>query len=111
MENDLPRMLSVLRCKLAYGDKKWLVKPHKPAEARGFKLWAKAVSSRTGYNLLVKTARRFQKFWTGSNGLIAKLPSTGGQWTQDRDMRPIAGETFHERWQKREKRDRQEGKS
>jgi L-lactate dehydrogenase complex protein LldF len=108
VENDLPRMLSALRHKLAYGDEKWQVKPHKRIEGISFKLWAKTINSRNTYNILLKTARRLQKRSIGSNGMISKMIGPGKKWTQDRDLPPIAEQTFAERWKKNHKNNRPE---
>ncbi len=101
VENDLPRMLSALRHKLAYGDPAWQVKAHRPMEARAFKLWQKAIGSRKTYNLLVRAARRLQKRRIGRGGMIGSLPGPGANWTRDRDLPPIAATTFAERWKKK----------
>jgi L-lactate dehydrogenase complex protein LldF len=108
VENDLPRMLSALRHKLAYGDEKWQVKPHKRLEGIGFKLWKKAISSRKAYDFLIRSARRLQKGSIGSNGMINKMAGPGKKWTKDRDLPPIARQTFAERWQKNHKHTRSE---
>lgn len=103
VENDLPRMLSALRHKLAYGDSRWKVKPHKRFEGIGFRLWQKAVSGRNGYEVLLKIARRLQKRFISTNGMICKMAGPGKTWTQDRDLSPIAAQSFAERWEKNHK--------
>jgi L-lactate dehydrogenase complex protein LldF len=108
VENDLPRMLSALRHKLAYGDSRWQVKPHKPLEGIGFKLWRKAIGSRKGYDFLVRAARGLQKGRIGENGMINAMAGPAKKWTQDRDLMPIASQTFAERWQKIHKANRTE---
>jgi len=100
VENDLPRMLSALRHKLAYGDTHWQVKPHNRLEAAGFKGWRRVVSSRRSYELLLKIGRFLQRGRIGANGMISSMPGPAGKWTRDRDLKPLADETFSERWQK-----------
>lgn len=111
VENDLPRMLSALRHKLAYGDSRWQVTPHKPLERTGFKFWQKAISSRKGYELLLKTARLLQRRSIGPNGMISKMIGPGKKWTNDRDLMPVAPQSFSERWQKKYKHNRTEKSS
>lgn len=111
VENDLPRMLSALRYKLAYGDSRWQVKPQKRLEGIGFKLWRKAIASRRGYDILLKTARGPQKGLIGANGMITAMAGPGKNWTRDRDLMPIAAQTFAERWQKIHKLHRTEKSS
>lgn len=98
VENDLPRMLSVLRHQLAYGDPVWQVEANNRWEAMGFSLWKKAISSRKGYDMLLKIARFILKGRTGANGMISSMPGPAGHWTKDRDLRPLAATTFRERW-------------
>ena len=101
VENDLPRMLSALRHKLAYGDDSWQVQPANRLEASGFSWWRRAIASRKVYDLLLKAGRMFLKGRVNSDGMITSLPGPAGQWTRDRDLKPIATETFAERWNNR----------
>ena len=103
VENDLPRMLSELRFRLAYGDEYWGVKPHKKIEHFGFKQWQRLISSKKLYALSLATARKFQRFSPTANNMITKLPWLGSRWTDTRDIPPIAEKTFSERWQQRQK--------
>lgn len=100
VENDLPRMLSALRHLLAYGDDYWQVKPYNRLEAAGFSWWKKAISNRKAYDMLLKIGRLLQKGRIRDNGMISSLPGPAGKWTQDRDLKPLAKETFTERWHK-----------
>ena len=111
VENDLPRMLSALRHKLAYGDSYWQVKPYNRLEAAGFKGWRKAMSSRRGYDLLLKLGRIIQRGRVGANGMITSMPGPAGKWTCDRDLKPLAAETFAKRWQKHHSLRKMEEKS
>lgn len=98
VENDLPRMLSSLRYKLAYGDEKWQVSPKSRLERIGFKLWKTAIRHKSLYNFSLKVARWYMKRKKGDNGMISAMPFLGGKWTRDRDLPPIAEKTFSERW-------------
>lgn len=98
VENDLPRMLSSLRYKLAYGDEQWQVKPKSRMERLGFRMWKTGITSRSLYSFCLKVARWYMKGKTGDNGMVSALPFLGGKWTKDRDLPPIAAQTFSERW-------------
>jgi len=111
VENDLPRMLSAMRHKLAYGDGRWQVKPYNRLEAFGFRLWKRAISSRRIYNFLLRLGRLLQKGRIGEAGMICSMPGTASRWTRDRDLRPIAGQSFGDRWRKTHKHMRTEKKS
>ncbi|WP_136795969.1 LutB/LldF family L-lactate oxidation iron-sulfur protein [Desulfosediminicola ganghwensis] len=106
VENDLPKMLSTLRYKLAYGDEKWQVTPKSRMERIGFRLWKTTIKNRTLYNISLKIARWYTKRKTGSNGMVSSMPFLGGKWTRGRDLPPIAAETFSERWKKTHKKSR-----
>lgn len=97
MGNDLPRMLSELRTMLAYGDEQWKVKPVAAGEAKAFKLWAKAMSSRKTYDFLLKAARIIQIPFT-RKGKLSKGVGPIAQWTTTRDLRALPRKTFAERW-------------
>jgi L-lactate dehydrogenase complex protein LldF len=97
VNNDLPRMLSELRHMLAYGDKTWKVEPADKTEARAFKAWGTAMSSRTAYNLLVKAGRLVQAPFV-KNGALSKGVGPLAKWTATRDFPPVAKKTFAERW-------------
>lgn len=103
VENDLPRMLSALRYKLAYGDAKWQVTPKSRMERMGFRLWKTGIKNRSLYNFTLKLARWYMRRKTGSNGMVTAMPLLGGKWTKGRDLPPIAKQTFSERWKKTHK--------
>jgi L-lactate dehydrogenase complex protein LldF len=99
--NDLPRMLLALRHKLAYGDPDWETLPHKRGEAFGFKLWRRLVTSSSAYRLCLSIGARLQQPFISKNGMLTRLLGLPGKWTQDRDLPPLAKQTFHSRWRKR----------
>lgn len=111
VENDLPRMLSELRYRLAYGDSKWQVKPHNRTEGFIFRMWAKVNNSRKLYGSLLGMARWVMNGRIGENGMINKMFGPGKKWTQDRDLPPIANKTFADRWKTEHKQNRPERKS
>lgn len=101
VENDLPRMLSALRHKLAYGDAFWQVKPHNRLEALGFRLWLRVIKSPRLYGLLLRLGRRIQSGRIGPGGMISAMPGPAGNWTRDRDLRPLSQQRFADRWRAR----------
>jgi L-lactate dehydrogenase complex protein LldF len=98
VKNDLPRMLSALRHKLAYGDNQWNVRQHNVKEAYAFAAWQKAISHSSAYQRMIKTARLLQKPFIGKNNMIKKMAGLASGWTDDRDLPPIAKRTFSEIW-------------
>ncbi|MBT8359543.1 MAG: iron-sulfur cluster-binding protein [Deltaproteobacteria bacterium] len=101
VKNDLPRMLLALRNKLAYGDPDWQTKPHKPGEAMAFKFWRLLVTNGALYRLALATFSIVQRPFIGKNGMIAKLFGPAAAWTKDRDLPPLAKQSFRSRWQRR----------
>lgn len=101
VKNDLPRMLSTLRYKLAYGDNYWNVKQHKVLESYTFLGWQKAISHPAAYKAMIKAVRLFQKPFIGENGMIQRMTKYAAGWTDDRDLPPIAKQTFAEIWAKK----------
>jgi len=97
VHNDLPRMLSELRHMLAYGDQTWGVEPINTSEALAFKAWATAMSSRTAYDLMIKSGRLVQAPFV-HNGRLTQGVGPLGKWTATRDFPAIAKKTFGERW-------------
>ncbi len=100
VKNDLPRMLLALRHKLAYGDKTWQTKQHKPLEAFSFKLWRLLIANGPIYRFALGCARLVQKPFIGRDGMINKMIGPAGKWTRDRDLPPLAAEPFSKCWQK-----------
>jgi L-lactate dehydrogenase complex protein LldF len=101
MENDLPRMLRALRRKLAYGDDRWQVRPHRRLEALAFKLWGRLIGHHTTYEALLKIVRALQRPFVALGGMIGPLPGCTGGWLRDRDLPPLASRSFREQWRQR----------
>lgn len=101
VDNDLPRMLSLLRAKLADGDPKWDVRPQSRAAKLAFGAWSAVMSRRRLYDALLGLARLGQRLLPRRNGWITKLPGPLGGWTRGRDFPPLAAESFGERWARR----------
>lgn len=95
---DLPRMLRLLRRKLAYGDLKWSVVPSSRAEALAYRCWSVLTGNRRLYELAVKLASLGQKLLPQKNGMLRFLPPPFSGWTKSRDLRPVAEKSFTERW-------------
>jgi L-lactate dehydrogenase complex protein LldF len=100
MNIDLPRMLLALREKLAYGDAGWQVEPADRIEGAMFKAWARIIGSRRLYDLCLKLLQLGQRFLPHTGALIRRLPPPVQGWTLNRDLHPIAAESFMERWKK-----------
>lgn len=101
VKNDLPRMLLALRRKLAYGDKKWQTRVHKPLEKISFKLWSWLIASPPLYRLALRCGHLLQKPFVDKKGKISKMVGPGAQWTRDRDLPPLAQHPFSARWKSR----------
>jgi L-lactate dehydrogenase complex protein LldF len=100
---DLPRMLLALREKLAYGDPAWQVTPASRAEALMFRAWSKVVGSRRAYDFTLAFARLAQRLLPRAGGMIRRLPPPFQGWTLGRNLPPVAGESFMQRWRRMEK--------
>lgn len=98
VKNDIPRMLSVLRYKLAYGDNDWNVRQHNVVESYVYAAWQKAISHSSAYKRMIKTVRLLQKPFVGKNNMIRRMTGLAAGWTDDRDLPPIAKKTFSEIW-------------
>lgn len=98
VKNDIPRMLSELRYKLAYGNNHWNVRQHNVAESYVYAAWQKAISHSSAYKRMIKTVRLFQKPFIGKNNMIRRMTGLAAGWTDDRDLPPIAKKTFSEIW-------------
>lgn len=98
VKNDIPRMLSELRYKLAYGDNHWNVRQHNVAESYVYAAWQKAISHSSAYKRMIKAVRLFQKPFIGKNNMIQRMTGLAAGWTDDRDLPPIAKKTFSEIW-------------
>lgn len=98
VRNDLPRMLSALRYKLAYGDNHWNVRQHNVAESYVYAAWQRAISHSSAYRRMIKTVRLLQKPFIGKNRMIQRMTGLAAGWTDSRDLPPIAKRTFAEIW-------------
>ena len=97
---DIPRMLLALRAKLAEGDSGWGVKPVDRTEALMFSIWSWLLRHRPVYDLVIKLAGLGQKVLPQKRGMLRRLPPPMNGWTRSRDIRPIAAESFIQRWRK-----------
>lgn len=103
VKNDLPRMLSELRYTLAYGNNYWGVSQHNIKEAYAFSMWKRVICSSFGYRSLIKLLRLGQRFFSKDNSSLAKIGKAGANWSRDRDLPPLARQTFTELWQKKQR--------
>ncbi|GBC61311.1 iron-sulfur cluster-binding protein [Desulfonema ishimotonii] len=97
---NLPRMIRELRARLAEGDPKWDVKPVSRAEKLVYSAWSMLVRHPRLYDLFLRLAAAGQKVLPRKNGMIRRLPGPAGGWTRTRDIRPVSGERFRDRWKK-----------
>jgi L-lactate dehydrogenase complex protein LldF len=97
---DIPRMLLALRAKLADGDAAWGVIPTDKREKVLYTAWSRVVRHRRLYELCLRMAGIGQKLLPVKNGMIRRLPPPMHGWTQSRDMKPIAAESFIDRWKR-----------
>ena len=91
-------MLLALRAKLADGDPNWDVSRASYTEKTVFKIWSWIIQNRKVYDIFLRLAAFGQKFFPVNNGQIRWLPPPMNGWTQSRDVRPIAGKSFMQRW-------------
>jgi L-lactate dehydrogenase complex protein LldF len=97
---DIPRMLLELRAKLAEGDSVWGVEPANLGERALYKIWSWIIRNRSVYDFVLGAAASGQKFLPKKSGMIRTLPPPVNGWTQFRDIKPIAAESFIRRWKK-----------
>jgi len=97
---DIPRMLLALRAKLADGDPKWDVSRASGSEKMVFQLWSWMIRNRGIYDFFLRTASIGQKFLPDKNGMLRYLPPPFNGWTKERDIPPVADESFIKRWKK-----------
>jgi len=97
---NIPRMLLLLRAKLAEGDKAWAVKVNSRVEQASFAAWSYLIRSRPLYDFFLKTAYIGQKFLPGKNKMISRLPFAGKGWTQGRDIKQFTDRSFIHRFKK-----------
>ncbi len=95
---DIPRMLLLLRAKLAEGDASWNVKIKSRAEQAAFTAWSFLIRSRFVYEMFLKGASIGQQLLPGSRNMISRLPFAGNGWTRSRDLRRLAPQSFIQRY-------------
>jgi L-lactate dehydrogenase complex protein LldF len=97
---NIPRMLLALRTKLAEGDSGWGVKPSDRKERLIMDFWSGMIRNRTIYDRIRRLAAFGQKFLPQKDGMLQRLPPPLNGWTQARDLKPLAKESFIQRWKK-----------
>ncbi len=95
---DIPRMLLLLRAKLAEGDASWNVKIKSRAEQAAFTAWSYLIRHRFAYEMFLKGASLAQQLLPGRQNMISRLPFAGNGWTQSRDLRRLAPQSFIQRY-------------
>ena len=104
---DLPRMLLLLRSKLADGDSKWNVGRENTGEKMLYGIWSEIVQRRWAYDAALSLSRAgLETFLASKEGMISSLPFFLKGWTDSRDMKPPAPESFMRQWKKSEKQRR-----
>jgi L-lactate dehydrogenase complex protein LldF len=98
VEIDLPRMLTALRHKLAYGDAAWGVRPHSRLEAIGFRLWRRLVGNSRTFATFLRVIRTLQRPFISPQGTLSPLPGLENSWAKGRNLPPLARSFFRERW-------------
>jgi len=94
---DIPRMLLLLRQKLAEGDRSWNVTVKSRLEQAAFTAWSLLIRHPHLYDLFLKTAFVGQKFLPGKKDIIHRLPFAGRGWTDSRDFKKVAAKRFMDR--------------
>ena len=95
---DIPRMLLALRAKLADGDPNWNVSRDSIMEKGIYTLWSWIIQNRRVYDLFLRLAGFGQNFLPKNKDMIRRLPSPMSGWTRGRDIRPVTGKSFMDRW-------------
>ena len=93
---DIPRMLLLLRQKLAEGDKAWNVRVKSRLEQAAFAVWSVLIRNPRLYDLCLKSAFIGQMGLPGKGGMISRLPFAGSGWTRSRDLKKISRHRFLE---------------
>ena len=91
---DIPRILLLLRQKLAEGDPSWNVTVRSRLEQAAFAAWSLLIRHPRLYDLFLKSAFVGQKFLPGKEQMLHKLPFAGSGWTRSRDLKKIARKRF-----------------
>jgi L-lactate dehydrogenase complex protein LldF len=97
---DIPRMLLALRAKLAEGDSIWGVTPADRKEKLLMQAWSWMIRSRGLYDAVFKLAATGQKLFARKDGMIRRLPPPMNGWTKERDIKPLAKESFIQSWKR-----------
>jgi L-lactate dehydrogenase complex protein LldF len=97
---DIPRLLLALRARLAEGDPAWDVSPSSRFEKLTYQMWSWLIRNRSVYDFFMRLASIGQKILPEKNGMIRRLPPPMSGWTNERDIKPLAGESFIKRWKK-----------
>ncbi len=97
---DIPRMLLALRFKLAEGDSVWNVTPANRKEKAIYGAWSWMIRHRSVYDFFLRLAAFGQNILPQKEGMIRRLPPPMSGWTQSRDMKAIAKQSFMKRWKK-----------
>ena len=95
---DLPRMLLELRAKLAEGDTQWDVPPADLSERAAYGIWSWVMGNRRRYEISLRLASIAQKFLPKRAGMLDRLLPPFNGWTQSRDLKPIAKQSFGSFW-------------
>jgi L-lactate dehydrogenase complex protein LldF len=91
---NIPRMLLALRTKLAEGDPAWGVKAADRKEKLIMHGWSWMIRNRAVYDRALQLAALGQKFLPQKDGMLHRLPPPISGWTQGRNIRPLAKESF-----------------
>jgi L-lactate dehydrogenase complex protein LldF len=97
---NIPRMLLALRTKLAEGDSAWGVKPADRKERLIMHGWSWMIRNRAMYERMLRLAALGQRFLPQTDGMLRRLPPPMSGWTRERNLRPLARESFIQRWKK-----------
>ncbi len=89
-----------MRAKLADGDPDWGVTRVSRIEKTAYRMWSWVIRNRPAYEFFLRVASFGQKFFPQKNGMIRRLPPPVNGWTLSRDIKPLAGECFMQRWKK-----------
>jgi L-lactate dehydrogenase complex protein LldF len=95
---NIPRMLLALRAMLAEGDCAWGVKPANRKEKLFMHGWSWMIRNRSIYERVLQLSAWGQKLLPQKNGMLRRLPPPMSGWTQARNLRPLARESFVQRW-------------
>lgn len=97
---DIPRMLLALRAKLAEGDPAWGVRPADRPQNLIWQVWSWIIRKRAVYEGVLRIAALGEKLMPQRNGMVRRLPPLINAWTKERDIKPLANESFISRWKK-----------